>query len=280
MARYRFDLTEEEQALVARLREEPITPASRALMLARAPRLIPEVVVGLVRAAKDGLRSSDALVWLLDGERFRRAIPDVARSVGWTDERPFVELVAPRLSRQMRALEIGCGDGRVARHVAPLVGELVCTDVSPTMLREASANLAGFGNVAFRRIRGFALQGFDDGEFDVVYARGVLSTLDINQALALLDAGARVLREGGLFAADVYMADRPENMKERLLAARDAGRRNRFTAGQYRPYFEAEVEALCRAVGLADVTGGYDDGEDGRRGNHIVVAVKSAAPIA
>jgi hypothetical protein len=69
-------------------------------------------------------------------------------------------------------------------------------------------------------------------------------------------------------------------MKQRLLVARDAARRNRFTAAQYRPYSEAQIEAFLKAVGFADVTGTYGDSEDGRNGNCNFVAVKSASPLA
>jgi SAM-dependent methyltransferase len=226
-------------------------------MLLRSPRIIPETLTGTVTAARDGVLNNHGLVWLLDGERVRQVIPDAARSVGWTDERPFVNFLSPHLSPKLRVLELGCGDGRVSRHVAPAVGELTCTDVSATMLREARANLEAFGNVRFMRTQGFTLEGFSTGEFDLVFGRGVFAALDMNPALAMLDECARVLRPGGRFAADFYTVDPPGAMQHQVKAVREAARRRRFTAGEMRPYSEAQVRTLCEGVGLEELAVAY-----------------------
>jgi SAM-dependent methyltransferase len=125
------------------------------------------------------------------------------------------------------------------------------------MLREARANLEAFGNVRFMRTRGFTLEGFSSGEFDLVFGRGVFPSLDMNPALALLDECARVLRPGGRFAADFYTVDPPGAMRHQVQAVREAARRRRFTAGEMRPYSEAQIRTLCEGVGLGEVAIAY-----------------------
>ncbi len=250
-------------------------------MLLHSPRIIPETLTGTFAAARDGVLNNHALVWLLDGERVRQVIPDAARSVGWTDERPFVSFLSPHLSSKERVLELGCGDGRVSRHVAPAVGELTCTDVSATMLREARENLGAFGNVRFGRTHGFTLSEFASGEFDLVFGRGVFPSLDMNQALALLDECARVLRPRGRFAADFYTVDPPGAMQQQLQAVREAARRRRFTAGEMRPYSEAQIRALCEGVGLNELAIAYSASvAHYGRPPYMVLAGKQDGPVA
>ena len=84
-------------------------------------------------------------------------------------------------------LDVGAGDGRLSRHVAPLAREVVVSDVSPTMVREAGENLESHSNVTTHLARGVTLDPLPAASFDVVFAQGVLSYLEVNQGLALLD---------------------------------------------------------------------------------------------
>src|ERR1017187_6897169 len=48
--------------------------------------------------------------------------------------------------KEMRVLEIGCGAGRVTRPLAEYFGEVYAVDISPEMVRQARAAVAGFPN--------------------------------------------------------------------------------------------------------------------------------------
>src|SRR5664279_3004938 len=48
--------------------------------------------------------------------------------------------------KDMRVLEIGCGAGRVTRPLAEYFGEVYAVDISPEMVRQARAAVAGFPN--------------------------------------------------------------------------------------------------------------------------------------
>lgn len=98
----------------------------------------------------------------------------------------------PALTRLFRAnsglvLDLGCGVGYFAAH-APQYS-VVGVDVSPVLLHEASGR-AGLALGADAR----ALP-FEDGTFDLLYARGVLHHL-VDPAAALLES-FRVLKPGG-----------------------------------------------------------------------------------
>ena len=99
------------------------------------------------RAAIEGVSNDSGLVWTLDSARVRVLIPDAASGASWTDEAMFLRPLLPLLAPTMRDLEIGCGAGRIARHVAPHVRELVCADVSNILLDEARTHLATHPNV-------------------------------------------------------------------------------------------------------------------------------------
>src|SRR5437763_5408458 len=192
----RWEVSAEELERISAARRSSI--ARSALLLVRAPRLMPDIARIVTSALRGAIFDNNALISLLDSERARVAVPDVATGVGWYDERPFLEALTPHLTADATVLELGCGGGRISRHVAPMVGELVCTDPSRAMVAEARENLAMFANVRVAATDGFALSEFTDGAFGIVFAQGVLGDLDPNQLLALLDEVRRVLRRGGV----------------------------------------------------------------------------------
>jgi SAM-dependent methyltransferase len=61
-------------------------------------------------------------------------------------------LALPFLLGHERALDLGCGVGRILKWMAPACREAIAVDVSAEMLKRARANLAGVRNVRFRRL--------------------------------------------------------------------------------------------------------------------------------
>ena len=94
-----------------------------------------------------------------------------------------------------RALDVGSGDGRFARHLAEVVREVVAIDVDPREV-ERARTASGAQNVDWRCSD---LLAFDapDGIFDVVTALAVIHHLPFDQAVAhmqrLLAPGGRLL---------------------------------------------------------------------------------------
>jgi SAM-dependent methyltransferase len=106
------------------------------------------------------------------------------------------------LAKGERVLELGCGTGNVWRENAERVPEgveLTLTDLSPGMLDQARARLAGLPLAfALRQADAQAIP-FPDARFDVVIANHMLYHVP-DRARALCEV-ARVLRPGGRFLA-------------------------------------------------------------------------------
>ncbi len=106
------------------------------------------------------------------------------------------------------ALEIACGTGVMTRHLSAALPEgttLVATDLSPTMVDAAQANVerSGPGTVEFKTADGTNLP-FEDDSFDVVSCQfGVMFYAD--KRVGYREA-ARVLKPGGSFVLNVWDA--------------------------------------------------------------------------
>jgi SAM-dependent methyltransferase len=119
-----------------------------------------------------------------------------ARTVGhdayWTYRDAFFALV-PGPGRA--TLEVGCGEGRVARDLVARGHRVTGLDASPTLLRAAAEADPGS-----RYVVGPAEElPFDDGAFDLVVAYN--SLMDVEDMPAAVGEAARVLAPGGRLCA-------------------------------------------------------------------------------
>ncbi len=100
-----------------------------------------------------------------------------------------------------RGFDLGCGSGRWAVFVAPLVGELHCIDASAGALAVARENLADFDNCRFYQASVDDLP-LEDESMDFAYSLGVLH--HVPDTAAGIRACARKLKPGGVLLIYLY----------------------------------------------------------------------------
>ena len=107
------------------------------------------------------------------------------------------------LQKNKVGIDIGCGSGRWAQQIAPLVKELHCVDASNQALKVARKNLKGIDNCIFSEISTDALISLEK-KFDFGYALGVLHHIPDTQK-ALNDC-ISILKRGAPFLVYLYYA--------------------------------------------------------------------------
>ncbi|HET9139852.1 class I SAM-dependent methyltransferase [Actinophytocola sp.] len=116
---------------------------------------------------------------------------DVGRAMAW------LERLGVR-GRFDRALDFGCGAGRLSQALAERAGEVVGVDVSAPMLEMAAELDRTAGRCRFVLNDADDLGLFADGEFDLVYTELVLQHLPAPMIDRYLGEFLRVLRPGGI----------------------------------------------------------------------------------
>lgn len=107
--------------------------------------------------------------------------------------------LGPGSRRARRALEIGCGPGRLLRPLSRHFGEIHGVDVSDEMVVRARANLHGIPHAHVHRSTAADLRQFADASFDFVYSYAVFQHIpDRSVVDSYLAEAHRVLKIGGL----------------------------------------------------------------------------------
>lgn len=114
----------------------------------------------------------------------------------------FSEYVAAQMDSSDRVLECACGTGMISKRIAPKCKELVATDFSTGMLKQAKKNCATFDNVKIGRANIMALKCKDEA-FDKVVAGNVIHLLD--QPAEALKELSRVCKKGGKIIIPTYV---------------------------------------------------------------------------
>ena len=91
-----------------------------------------------------------------------------------------------------RALDFGCGAGRLTRALAGYFDEVIGIDIAPSMIEAARQLHAGTGGIQFIVNTSTSLEGVESGSVDFVYSRLVLQHIHpryVRQYLAEFGTG-------------------------------------------------------------------------------------------
>jgi len=157
--------------------------------------------------------------------------------------RPYLPvLLEGRPAGACRALEIGCGIGRMTRWLAREFGAVDALDVSPEMIAGARRRLGGCANVALHVGSGYDLEPLPDASFDLVFSYIVFQHVPSREVIAayVREAG-RVLKPRGVFKFQVNGDQSPEYRAH----ARDTWLGETFS--------REEVAAMVSGAGLSPV---------------------------
>lgn len=138
-----------------------------------------------------------------DDEFFATAA-EVVHGLEWEMRR----LSAAIHTRARRALEIGCGPGRILRPMSRHFGEIHGVDVSDEMIARARQNLKGIPHAHVHATTGADLAGFADDSFDLVYSYAVFQHIPSRDVvLQYLREACRVLKPGALLRCQINGLD-------------------------------------------------------------------------
>ena len=98
---------------------------------------------------------------------------------------------------RLRALDFGCGAGRLTRALAGAFEHVTGMDVSPSMLGAARRLNADIGNADFVENRSVTLEGIADASIDLVYSCITLQHIPSALALGYVAEFLRVMAPGG-----------------------------------------------------------------------------------
>jgi len=124
---------------------------------------------------------------------------ETAREVLTSLEREMKHL-RPGNFRVRRALEIGCGPGRLVWPLSARFGEIHGVDVSDEMIRLGREKLRGIPHAHLHATDGSSLNMFADESFDFVYSYAVFQHIPSKEVVReYLRETKRVLKPGGIF---------------------------------------------------------------------------------
>jgi SAM-dependent methyltransferase len=131
-----------------------------------------------------------------DEAEFLATAADVLRSI----EAQLKRLPTQANRRAWRALEIGCGPGRLIQALCRHFGEIHGVDVSDEMIRLAHQRLAGIPHAHFHATDGATLAQFADDSFEFIYSYAVFQHIPSRDVvLQYMREIRRVLKPGGIF---------------------------------------------------------------------------------
>ena len=147
------------------------------------------------------------------------------------------ESVAKYIKNTDRVLECACGTGAISIFIAPVCKELIVSDYSVGMLKQAKKKLKNYDNIDYRRVDITDIEA-EDNSFDVVVAGNVIHLLpDPQRAMNEL---TRVCKDGGRLVIPTYInGDEGTNkLAVKFLEKLGASFKCQFDAESYERFFE------------------------------------------
>jgi SAM-dependent methyltransferase len=158
-------------------------------------------ILDQMRADWNDRAREDARYYVAFGRRgqpddeFFASAADVARNL----EHELMRLPRATTPRARRALEVGCGPGRLLRPMSPHFGEIHGVDVSDEMIRLAQERFRGSSGVNLHVTNGADLSPLAANYFDFVYSYAVFQHIPSREVvLAYFAEISRVLKEEGI----------------------------------------------------------------------------------
>jgi SAM-dependent methyltransferase len=107
-------------------------------------------------------------------------------------------------ARARRALEIGCGPGRLLRPMSRRFGEIHGVDISDEMIRLAREKLQGIPHAHVHVAANCDLAAFASESFDFVYSYAVFQHIPSREVVfGYLEEARRVLKRGGVMKCQI-----------------------------------------------------------------------------
>ncbi len=181
----------------------------------------------IMREQWDEIATRNAFYGVVSWPEFE-TLGQVDQEKFWTTGRESVDRFLGRLSlvdtSTQVMVEIGCGLGRMTHRFAERFGRVYAVDVSPEMIRRASARWAHLKNVTFILGSGNDLPGIADRSIDFVFSYIVLQHVPHPQIVKdYLRETARVLKPDGVahlqFRTDVERPPKTESIAFRAFRA-------------------------------------------------------------
>jgi ubiquinone/menaquinone biosynthesis C-methylase UbiE len=109
-------------------------------------------------------------------------------------------LVGGRDPGSLRALEIGCGIGRLTKHLAGIFGEVYGTDVSSEMILQGRERLRSYPNIHLHETNGSDFAGVPDEYFDFIISAFVFQHVPSKEIiLSNIREAYRLLKPDSIF---------------------------------------------------------------------------------
>jgi len=163
---------------------------------------MPDAVSDRMRADWNQRARDDAHYFVAFGgrdqseEEFLATAADVLRSI----EGQLKRLPATANRRTFRALEIGCGPGRLVKPLSRHFGEIHGVDIADEMIRLARERLGDIPHAHFHATDGASLPQFADGSFDFIYSYAVFQHIPSRDVvMEYMREICRLLKAGGVF---------------------------------------------------------------------------------
>lgn len=143
--------------------------------------------------------------------RYFIAVDDAASSAAFdqSGDRDLDEIILCNLPVQSnwKALEIGCGIGRLLRPLSLRLAEVHGVDVSEEMIRQGQEYVAGHENLKLHRTTG-DFEMFLSDTFDFIYSYRVFQHIPERKVVVrYLHEAGRVLKPGGWFRFQVGLSE-------------------------------------------------------------------------